>query len=115
MTMVSQIAHGQPIGMYPAPMMTPHCCPCVPPPVHVTTVVLDHQHDSCRRGPRWINRSLRRKVLGLAGFNGACAVVGGVTCMAFGLGFFPIWIGIAVPAVPVVAGLVEIEMSETQR
>ena len=115
MSMAPIIAHGQPIGMYPAPMMTPHCCPCVPPPVHVTTVVLDHQHESCRRGPRWINRSLRRKVLGLAGFNGACAVVGGVICMAFGLGFFPIWIGIAVLAVPVVAGLVEIEMSETQR
>ena len=113
MSMVPLIAHGQPIGMYPAPMMTPNCCPCVPPPVHVTTVILDHQH-ACRRGPRWINRSLRRRVLGLMGFTGTCAVIGGVICFVAGLGFIPVLVGVGVLAVPIIVGLVEIETSETR-
>ena len=115
MSMVSQIAHGQPIGMYPAPMMTPpHYCPCVPAPVHVTTVLLDHEHHSCRRGRRWINRSLRRKVLGLIGFTGACVLIGGIVCFSLGLGIVPVIVGAGALSVPIVAGLLEIESSETQ-
>ena len=113
MSMAPLIVHGQPIGMYSAPMMTPHC-PCVPAPVNVTTVLLDHGHQSCRRGPRWINRSLRRKVLGLMGFTGVCVLIGGVVCLSCGLGLVPVLVGAGILGVPIVTLLVEIESSETQ-
>jgi hypothetical protein len=115
MTMAPLIAHGQPFGMYPAPMMAPHCCPCIPAPVQVTTVVLEPQHTSCRHGRRWINWSLRRKILRLMGLTGACAVVGGAICLSAGLGLVPVLVSVGFLTIPIIVGLVEVEKSETRQ